>query len=190
MMAITITEEILKNAEDYITLSQKEGMAHYFAMACTEEVGGIMVERFPLKQQFLMGVLAQLYFGQDFNKQEFAEIDGKKISGVLECCMSRETYDEWASSHVFSQINRFAKRGDAEISDKAYRIISDHKTFSMMLQKSIDDRIKVANDPINRIKRIAETAITPEFVNGLLDQLEEIKGMALQMTEGDGEDNA
>lgn len=31
-MAITITEEILRKADDYLSLSQKEGMAKAFAM--------------------------------------------------------------------------------------------------------------------------------------------------------------
>ncbi len=188
-MAITITEEMLRNADDYLSLAQKEGMAKYFAIACVEEmksVGGDMLppllkERFGLKQQYLMGVLAQLYLHQDFEKQKVSYIDGKKTAGVLDACMSEEAYDEWAQSHVFSQMNRFVRRHDNDLSDKAYEIMNDFKTFSMMLNESIHALIEQNNDPVGRVVKALSAAITPEVTQEILSQLEEVKGMAEQL---------
>lgn len=188
-MAITITEEILRKADDYLSLAQKEGMAKAFAIACVEEMktpGGDMLppllrERFGVKQQFLMGVLAKSYLHQNFKKQNFVWKGEETISGVLDACMNEEAYDEWAQSHVFSQINRFIRRHDNDLSDKAYEIMNDFKTFSMMLNDSIHALIEQNNDPVGRVMRALAADITPEVTKAVLTQLDEVRGMAEQL---------
>lgn len=188
-MAIVITEEMLRKADDYISLSQKTGMAKSFAIACVEETRSaegdnappLIRERFGVKQQFLMGVLAKSYLHQDFEKQKFEWVGEKTISGVLDACMTEDAYDEWAASHVFSQINRFVRRHDGEISDKAYEIMNDFKTFSMMLNESINALIAMNNDPVNRVMRVLTMSLTPENTNAILAQLEELNTMAEQL---------
>lgn len=188
-MAVIITEEMIQNADDYLSLAQKEGMAKYFAIACVEEMESqgkgslppLLRERFGLKQQYLMGVLAQLYLHQDFDKQKVSYIGDKKTDGVLDACMSEESYDEWAQSHVFSQINRIIRRKDSEVADKAYELMNDFKTFSMMLNDSIQALIKQQNDPVNRMVKALTMSITPENTKALLAQLDELNDMAEQM---------
>ena len=188
-MAITITEEMLRKADDYLSLAQKEGMAKAFAIACVEEMktpGGDMLppllrERFGVKQQFLMGVLAKSYLHQNFKKQNFVWKGEETISGVLDACMNEEAYDEWAQSHVFSQINRFIRRHDNDLSDKAYEIINDFKTFSMMLNDRIHALIEQNNDPVGRVMRALSADITPEVTKAVLAQLDEVRGMAEQL---------
>ncbi len=188
-MAIVITEEMLRKADDYISLSQKTGMAKSFAIACVEEIRSadgdnappLIRERYGVKQQFLMGVLAKSYLHQDFEKQKFEWVGEKTISGVLDACMTEDAYDEWAASHVFSQINRFVRRHDGEISDKAYEIMNDFKTFSMMLNESINALIAMNNDPVNRVMKVLTTSLTPENTNAILAQLEELNTMAEQL---------
>lgn len=188
-MAIVITEEMLRKADDYISLSQKTGMAKSFAIACVEEIRSaegdnappLIRERFGVKQQFLMGVFAKSYLHQDFEKQKFEWVGEKTISGVLDACMTEDAYDEWAASHVFSQMNRFVRRHDGEISDKAYEITNDFKTFSMMLNESINALIAVNNDPVNRVMKVLTMSLTPENTNAILAQLEELNTMAEQL---------
>lgn len=188
-MAIVITEEMLRKADDYISLSQKTGMAKSFAIACVEEIRSadgdnappLIRERFGVKQQFLMGVLAKSYLHQNFEKQKFEWVGEKTISGVLDACMTEDAYDEWAASHVFSQINRFVRRHDGEISDKAYEIMNDFKTFSMMLNESINALIAMNNDPVNRVMKVLTMSLTPENTNAILEQLEELNTMAEQL---------
>ena len=188
-MAIVITEEMLRKADDYISLSQKTGMAKSFAIACVEEIRSaegdnappLIRERFGVKQQFLMGVFAKSYLHQDFEKQKFEWVGEKIISGVLDACMTEDAYDEWAASHVFSQMNRFVRRHDGEISDKAYEITNDFKTFSMMLNESINALIAVNNDPVNRVMKVLTMSLTPENTNAILAQLEELNTMAEQL---------
>ena len=188
-MAIVITEEMLRKADDYISLSQKTGMAKSFAIACVEEIRSaegdnappLIRERFGVKQQFLMGVFAKSYLHQDFEKQKFEWVGEKTISGVLDACMTEDAYDEWAASHVFSQMNRFVRRHDGEISDKAYEITNDFKTFSMMLNESINALIAMNNDPVNRVMKVLTMSLTPENTNAILAQLEELNTMAEQL---------
>ena len=188
-MAIVITEEMLRKADDYISLSQKTGMAKSFAIACVEEIRSaegdnappLIRERFGVKQQFLMGVFAKSYLHQDFEKQKFEWVGKKTISGVLDACMTEDAYDEWAASHVFSQMNRFVRRHDGEISDKAYEITNDFKTFSMMLNESINALIAMNNDPVNRVMKVLTMSLTPENTNAILAQLEELNTMAEQL---------
>lgn len=179
-MAIVITDEMLAKANDYINLSPKEGLAHFISMACVDYTGDprVMYERSGVKQQALMGVLAKLYLGQSFETQNFTVDSDVDISGVLDCVMSRDVYDEWAGSHAFAQLSRFTKYGQPEQREKAYAILHDHKLFSIMLQQAIDDRIRQANDPLNRAIELFSRSITPEKVEQLKAKLEELKAEA------------
>lgn len=141
----------------------------------------LLRERFGVKQQFLMGVLAKSYLHQNFKKQNFVWKGEETISGVLDACMNEEAYDEWAQSHVFSQINRFIRRHDNDLSDKAYEIMNDFKTFSMMLNDSIHALIEQNNDPVGRVMRALAADITPEVTKAVLTQLDEVRGMAEQL---------
>ena len=140
----------------------------------------LLRERFGVKQQFLMGVFAKSYLHQNFKKQNFIWEGVETISGELDSCMSEEAYDEWAQSHVFSQMNRFVRRHDNDLSDKAYEIMNDFKTFSMMLNDSIHALIEQNNDPVGRVMRTLTAEITPELTKEILAQLDEVKDMAEQ----------
>lgn len=196
-MAIIITEEMLTKANDYLTLNQKEAMAAHFAIACVDENGKrsesgklppLLTERFGIKQQYMMGVLAQLYLGVSFKKQSFEmRENGKDIRGVLDCCMSVDAYDEWASSHVYSQMNRFVRDRKSPVADKAYEILNDLKTFGMMLDKSIKDLIERRNDPVDRIAQALMQSITPETMAQTMQSIGEIEALA-EKIKGEGKE--
>lgn len=196
-MAITITEEMLQKADSYLNISVKTALAEKFAIACVENNGKksmsgklppLVTERYGLKQQYLMGVLAQLYLHQSFTKQKFEMDDGKKkTTGVLDCCMDEESYDEWASSHVFSQINRFIRKRDCPVSDKAYEMLNDFKTFAIMLDKSIKDLVDRNNDVADRLARALNIEMTPETVKQLFDELKAVQELAEEMKRRKGE---
>lgn len=191
MAKTTITEEMLIKADDYITLAQKMAMAKKFAIACVGYNGArtesgllepLLTERFDVKQQYLMGVLAQLYLGQSFEKVKFNMVEnGKNISGVLDCCMSEEAYDDWASSHVYSQLNRFVRDRKSPVSDKAYEILNDHKTFGMILDKAIKDLIDRGNDPVDRIAKALAASVTPENMKAISDNVDELNKLLEQV---------
>lgn len=191
MAKIEISEEMLQRAADYITLAQKTAMAEKFAVACVGHNGArtangmlepLFTERYDVKQQYLMGVLAQIYLGQKFDKQRFDMVEnGKNISGVLDCCMSEEAYDDWASSHVYSQLNRYVRDRKSPVSDKAYEILNDHKTFGIMLDKAIKDLIERGNDPVDRLARMLSASMTPENVQALSESMGEINQMLEQL---------
>ena len=176
-MAITITDEMLEKANDYLDLSVKEGLAHFVSMACVDYTGDprMMFERSGVKQQALMGALAKLYLAQNFETQKFTVEGNIDLAGVLDCIMSREAYDEWAGSHAFAQLSRFTKYGQPEQREKAYAILHDHKLFSIMLQQAIDERIKQANDPLKRLIELFNRSITPEKLEEMKARLEELK---------------
>lgn len=193
MAKIKITEEMLKKANTYLNLSVKAGLAEHFALACVEYKGKgspsgklppLLVERYTVKQQYLMGVLAQLYLNQSFEKQACEIDDGKKkVAGVLDCCMTEESYDEWASSHVFSQINRFIKKRDSEVSDIAYEMLNDFKTFGIMLDKSIKDLLDRNNDVADRMVRALNMDMDPEAFQKMLEELRKVVAEAEKLKE-------
>lgn len=171
---IKLSKEMLIEAEDYLSLSVKEGMSKYFAVACVQEKDGIYRENPGLKQRFLMGVLAGCYLKQDYEKQEASvEVNGKAQKGVLDNCMSVEAYDDWAGSHIFSQLNRFVRDRQSEVSDKAYEIINDHRTLSLMLDKEIEQRLRAGNDPVNRLIEIVKTIFDAQVMAQIADYLAE-----------------
>lgn len=169
---IKLSEEMLKNAEDYLNLSVKEGMARYFAIACVQEEDGIFRENTGLKQRFLMGVLAGCYLKQEYERQEAAvEVNGKIQKGVLDNCMTHESYDRWAGSHIFSQLNRFVRDRQSEVSDKAYEIINDHRTLVLMLDKEIEHRLRQGNDPLRRAVEALQSYTGNEISGEMLEEL-------------------
>lgn len=174
-MAIVITKEMIKAANDYVSLADKDAMTRYMALACIEnadpESMPYIVERRALKQQYLMGILAKLYLKQDYTQQKSVITDGEKEEqGELDCCMDVESYDEWASSHVFNQLVRFKK--DKEVADKVFDMMEDFRLFEIMLSKAITELCDRGNDNMNKLQTIIDTLAKSEKLKELTDMLE------------------
>lgn len=197
MAFIEITEKMLANADTYLSLSVKEGIVKWAALACVEDSGKssesgnlrpLLIERYGVKQQYLMGVLAQMYLHIDYEKQRFEmEEGGKKTVGALDCCMSEACFDEWAGSHVYSQINRFIRKKTSDISDRAYEMMNDFKTFSIMLDKAIQDLLNRRNDPVDRVCSALLQAFTPETLAAMTSDIDKLNELVEQVQKASAE---
>lgn len=152
MSRIIITAEDIQNAKDYIPAVHRQELLESIAPKCivkvrtsyipTGETESVPIpDRFQeygmLTNLFLMGVLAVEYLNKPF--------DGCEES----LQMPANLYDEWAGSHVLSQIE--ALRSDKAVHDKACYILQDFYAFRTALYREIETNLGHQNDIVWRL---------------------------------------
>lgn len=192
-MAVTITQEDVKKAKDYLPAETKEALARLMAQLCTRVVENdastaeaplppYRVEDRLRRLQCLNGVLCGFYFGGSFEKEKltFRKEDGsgteeREIEGV----MSLEALNDWCSGHPRNQLERLKK--EKNVANKVYDILDDFKLFEILLDRAIREELDMQNDPAIRIATMLAMQMNPE---SLKETLEEIQ----QLQKGDGKD--
>jgi hypothetical protein len=192
-MAVTITQEDVKKARDYLPAETKEALTRLMAKLCTRVVeNDASTEEAPLppyrvedrlrRLQCLNGVLCAFYFGGSFEKEKltFRKEDGsgteeREIEGV----MSLEALNDWCEGHPRNQLERLKK--EKNVANKVYDILDDFKLFEILLDRAIREEIEMQNDPAIRIAQMLAMQMNP---GSLKETLEEIQ----QLQKGDGKD--
>ena len=185
-MAITITQEEILKAKDYLPIRHKAAMASMMAKLCVrvvenpastadEPLPDYCVEDRMMRQQCLMGVLAKWYLRRDYEMQklEFIDSQGKKQEREVNFCMTADALDEWCESHPMNQLERLKK--EKRVANKVYDLVYDFKAFENMLLGAIQDELKARNDPALRMAQILAVQVTPEAMKENLKALEEYR---------------
>lgn len=175
---VEITVDMLKNANVYVPLMQKEKLANDIAPLCVAQVTLTMGETaYPDRYQeneimtrmCTMGILAQLYLKQDFGLPE----------GDMQ--LAANVYDEWAGSHVMNQLERLKSVKDEGIKEKVFDLLYDYKSFVMMINHAIANLLSHKNDVVVRLAQYMEkqAELLPkdlEAIGQLKEELEKVKG--------------
>lgn len=149
-----ITKEMIQNANDYISISEKEYMAEIIADTCiAESENGTFYERFAMKVMQEGIFFLSAYLKVDVTIKE-------NVSG-------QEQYDEYYKDHIFNQIERL--KTDTDIKAKIFDILLDYKEFCKFVDKEIERKLKEKNDLILRAGKAVEQ--NPE----ILKKVEETK---------------
>lgn len=144
---IELTREILIKAKDYIPLSEKEAWVSATATKCFDRLAitangdslpPMYMLNTGLESRYLMTALASKYFG----------IEVKTEEEDPDCLMTVEAYDEWASSHVICQIDRW--KHDKEVRDKCFEILEDYYDLRWRLTNQINGLLAAQNDGVMR----------------------------------------
>ena len=136
-----ITKEMIQNANDYISISEKEYMAEIIADTCiAESENGTFYERFAMKVMQEGIFFLSAYLKVDVTIKE-------NVSG-------QEQYDEYYKDHIFNQIERL--KTDTEIKAKIFDILLDYKEFCKFVDKEIERKLKEKNDLILRAGKAIE----------------------------------
>lgn len=162
--AIEITAEDVKKAKTFTSIAAKEVLTRAVAHFCvepveinSEETGTLppmFRENRKLRQQFQMGILANL-LGREYPLQtvKIHGDDGAQEQG-LAWCMDKDEYDKWAGSHVINQLERLKKGADKETANLVFDFLYDYKAIEMMVSGAIRDELEELNDPLNRVMRL------------------------------------
>ena len=138
MAKIILTAEDVKNADSYVDVEKKKMMAELMTTFCVEERqdpndGRVLPlppqarENRMIRQMFLMGVLAEMYFHKKVKYQTIRiEKDGKSTEKAIALLMDADEYNEWASSAVFNQLERLKKKRD-DVADKVFDLTADFR---------------------------------------------------------------
>lgn len=180
-MKIEITENMVKNANAYIPVMEKEKLAAIIAENAVEPVkvqidglaSGVKAvpdiyrENISIKARYLMGVLATRYLGCEINI-----IDGDETKSFMDAY----EYDLWGRSHVYDQLERMKRGGVAtEIRDKVYEILSDFRDVERRVNAAIHSLIDIQNDTCVRLLIMVENMTTPEALQATTQELEKTR---------------
>lgn len=192
-MAVTITQEDVKKARDYLPAETKEALTRLMAKLCTRIVENdastaeaplppYRVEDRLRRLQCLNGVLCAFYFGGQFEKfkllvqkEDGSGTEEREIEGV----MSLEALNDWCSSHPKNQLERWKK--EKNVANKVYDILDDFKLFEILLDRAIREEIEMQNDPAIRIAQMLAMQMNPESLKETLDEIQRFQ-------KGEGED--
>jgi hypothetical protein len=164
-----ITEEMLKNANDYIPIQKKVEIAKAIAPDCIEKsktaeqnqkgleflaLPMLWVDDMEKKSLYTMYVFLTEYLKLDVSA-EFASHD----------------YDRFASAHIINQMERF-KNVDS-LKGKIFDILSDFRDFKKILDTEIYNEKEVRNDPVARLSAAISIVSDPENIKKMQQALEQ-----------------
>lgn len=176
MEYIAITEDMIKNARDYVPMAEKKAFIDAAVVQCismmgvTATIGGEDSTMPPMfkedsftKARYLMGAFAKLYL-----KQEFEPVED------TDCLMAQDDYDRWAGGHVFNQIERL-KRTDPETKAKCFDLIQDYKALEKLLNAEIYAFLNIQNDFLVRLVAHIQSTTSPAGLGELMGSLDDLQ---------------
>lgn len=175
---ITITGGMIKKANTYIPVMEKQRMVEAIAPLCVAKVKLSYVptganddeaKAAPDRHQevkcltnlFLMGILAHEYLRVPYEGDEPKE-------GYRHLQMPANIYDQWAGSHVMNQLERLKK--DKELTEVIFDLMYDYKELRFLLTNEIETILGHNNDPVWRLMDAFNHAVTAE-VNGAIEPM-------------------
>lgn len=179
-MDFVVTKEMIENATDYLPLRQKTLIARNQAITCvrkTEETTGIRTNDgniLPLPPRYapddeVRAILEMSIFTALYLKCEPVQENG-------DVTMDGDTYDYYAGSHIFGQLNHMKGelgRTDPELKTKIVNMLADFNDYQKRLTSAIRAQMTLYNDPVDRFMAMNAAMTTPEGMQGLLADLKD-----------------
>lgn len=165
-----VTEEMIAKATNYIPFAEKIAIVSELAQSCLEPVvktsqsmetqmqlpiPQFYRERSGAKQYFLVYYFLTKYFHFDIRAEYW----------------DYEQFDNYASSHIFNQLERFKSSGQ-EVKNKVFDILHDYKTLKIMLETEIFNLKESRNNTFERIQDSISLFASPENIEKIKDYLQ------------------
>lgn len=174
---ITLTPNNILNAVTYVPVMEKIRFVNAVANNCVEAVNVVMNksedETIPLppyskenidkKSRYLMGALLKYYLNLEYEPTED------------EFLMSADEYDNYASSHIYNQLERM-KSHSAEVRNIIFDILADLRDIERRLNAEIHTTIGAQNDVGTRLMIMIQMQSSPEALQNSLEALQNVKG--------------
>jgi hypothetical protein len=163
-----VTEDLVRNANDYIPLSRKLAIAKVIAPKCIEKsktaeqnqkgleflaLPTLWVDDLETKSLYTMSVLLTEYLKVDL-PEDFTDA----------------IYDEYASTHILNQLERF--KSVLSLKDKVFDLLNDFRDFKKLLDTEIFNEKEVRNDPVARMSAAISIVSNPESIKKMQSELE------------------
>ena len=143
---ITLTKEIIENANDYIPLHRKHIWCRNVATVAIQNVtinGGDKSESaFATPDRYEENTMARQMALASALAQNYLKVYPE------DTVMQEKDYDEVLSSHLVNQLERL--KGDRDIRDKVFNILYDFGELKKMLNTEIYSRLGHYNDTLGR----------------------------------------
>ena len=173
-----ITEaSLLDKARIYIPFAEKKSWVDDVVVRCFDpiEVSGVgdgsampsmYKENQGRKLKYLAGALAKLYLGESFSPENAED----------QWMMTNEDFDFFWGSHPIGQIERVRRYSkNKELQDNCYDMIQDYKELREMLNSEIHGYLRTMNDVLYRFQMLMAAQITPEYMQTLVNSMNEAK---------------
>lgn len=178
---ITLTEQTILNANDYIPLLEKQKMAETIAQKCVTAVKMTMAgndgnkhalpNRFQevqfLTSLYLMGIFAKLYLKIPYE----GDNDTREDNPYYGLQMPANIYDRFAGSHVMNQLEHL--KADKACRDKVFNILYDYRKLQRMLNAEIEIVLAHQNDVVWRLMASMELNVKEAMLGALEAQSED-----------------
>lgn len=162
-----VTEEMIREAVDYVPLSKKVALAQTIAPKCIQKsktaeqnqkgleflsLPCIWVDDLEMKELYCMAILLKEYLGVDV-PDEFSD----------------DEYDLYAGSHILYQLERF--KGNYELKNKVFDILGDYKKLEKFINTYIQTEKDVRNDGVARLSASIAISTNPENLKKMTEEL-------------------
>lgn len=151
MEKIEITRDMMLAARDYVPEAEKQEFLRQCGDKCfslvSVKVNGdaapdMYVLDSSLRLRYLMGALAELYFGAMYRKEPAP--DGAETPFLMES----SEFDFWGAGHPLRQIERW--KSDNSLRDKCFDLLSDYKELEKRFGAEIHGLLEIQNDVVVR----------------------------------------
>lgn len=201
---IEITEEMMRGAESYLSLTAKEAIVRTVLPGCVKRIfdydydkGEYQTETDDLpttmpmygedtafKSRVVLGTVLHFYLGLDI---------GENLS------IEPDMYDQYAGSHIMNQIERF--KANPELKAKAFDMLADIRDFEKRLNCAVYSLLQLKNDVGGRVLAALSAMMSQEALENVIRATSEAQaGIAeekerqdafiesLEEQEGDGDE--
>lgn len=166
---ITLTKEIVENANDYIPIERKHVWCRNVATACVSKVtvtgNGAENNAFTLPDRWEENTMAR--------QMAMASALAQNYLGIYseEDVLQAKDYDEIMGSHLINQLERM--KSDRDVRDKVFNILYDYNELKKMLNTDIYSRLGHLNDTLSRAIAALQM-VRPDSMQDLTDQVNEL----------------
>lgn len=164
----TITENLVRNANDYIPLERKVAMAKAIAPKCIEK--SKTAEQNQKGLEFL--ALPTLWVDDLETKNLYTMVVllTEYLKITVPDDFTDEIYDEYASTHILNQLERF--KSNLALKDKVFDLLNDFRDFKKILDTEIFNEKEVRNDPVARLSAAISIISNSENIKKMQAELE------------------
>lgn len=168
---LTVTKEILMNAEDYIETETKQMWADNVANVCVVPIDLSGKKEgsdrtLPVPPRYEENSIARTFALSQAIAQKYLKMYPDDY--VLQV----SDYEEIQRSHLINQIERM--KSDKDTRDKAFNLLYDFGELKKTLNTSIYSRLGHLNDPLSRLM-VAMQAFDPSELEHTMAELNDLK---------------
>jgi len=168
-----VTPEMILNANDYVNLKFKNGLAQEQAAKCvveTEEKTGVKLSDevvMPLPPKYKVDGLVRSALEMSVFVSLYLKV--KPVDDDGNITISLNEYDEYMSSHIFDQMNSLKRSKNEEVKQKVFRILDDYNDYQKRLSAEIKAQLDAKNDFCDRLISMMIMTSSQDVTSHLLE---------------------